>query len=161
MEAKELFPFVILLVLVGMVIGVGILVLDKTGAATYYKRTGYNDSVAILNYTGQALDWGNISNYAVYNHTTALLPSACYDINTTKGQFMYKNETTACDVIGAATFFIIYDYKDYATETAKATRAASNAVGDIASDWIGLIVTIFVLSIILFFVVRSFRPGGR
>ena len=83
MEVNQLYQFVLLIVLVGMIIGVGVLVLDK--------------------------------------------------FSTSSGV------------------------------TATASSAINNArteVANIASQWLGLIVTVAVLSIILFLVIRSFGAAG-
>lgn len=84
MELNNLYQFVLLIVLVGMILGVGVLTLDK-----------FSVSSGITDPAGDA-------------------------INATR------------------------------TELAK-----------IATDWIGLIITVVVLAIILFLVIRSFGAGGR
>jgi len=84
MEVGQLYQFALVLVLVGMIVGVGILVLDKFAAST------------------------------------GVTPAA---------------------------------------ETA--LNASRDAVGSIATDWLGLIVTIGILAIILFLVIRSFVGKAR
>lgn len=84
MELKDLYGFVLLLVLVGMILGVGVLVLDKFAA------------------------------------TSGLTANAVEAINETV-----------------------------------------NAITPIATTWLGLIVTVGVLAIILFLVIRSFAVGKR
>jgi len=154
-----LYSFVLLIVLVGMVIGIGIIVIDNIAKNVYYTRKDYNDTVTIANYTAQKLDFGNITVSAVWNDTSGALPSACYSINTTPGTFIYTNETATCDILGSTSFYVIYDFKEYDTETKAATANVRAEVANISSDWIGLIVTITILSIILGLVLLSFRPG--
>lgn len=84
MEIGQLYQFALVLVLVGLIVGVGVLILDK------------------------------------FATTTGVTPSA-----------------------------------------GEALNASRDAVGGIASNWMALIVTIGVLAIILFLVVRSFGAGGR
>jgi len=84
MEVGQLYQFVLLIVLVGMIIGVGVLTLDKFSTAS---------------------------------GVTATAGSA---INATRDE-----------------------------------------VANIATDWLGLIVTVAILSIILFLVVRSFGGAGQ
>lgn len=161
MEVKELFPFVILIVAVGMLIGIGIITLDAFGGVTYYTRSDYNDTITIANYTAQKLDYGNITVSAVWNDTFNELPSTCYEINTTPGTFIWNNGSLACDVTSASSFYMVYDFKEYATETRDATNSVSSEISNIATDWLGLIVTIFILAIILFLVIRSFGMAQR
>ena len=84
MELNNLYSFVLMLVLVGMILGVGILVLDKFAASS------------------------------------GVTPAA-----------------------------------------ESALNASRDAVGSIATDWLTLIVTIGVLAIILFMVIRSFVGKAR
>lgn len=84
MDVGNLYQFVLLLVLVGMIVGVGVLVLDKFGS------------------------------------TSGVTSSASTAIN-----------------------------------------ASRDAVGEVATTWLGLIVTIAVLAIILTLVIRSFSLGNR
>ena len=84
MEVQQLYSFTLLLVMVGLIIGVGVLVLDKFGT------------------------------------TTGIGSSASSAIN-----------------------------------------ASRDAVGDIADTWLTLIVTIGVMAIIIFMVIRSFGASGK
>jgi MFS superfamily sulfate permease-like transporter len=84
MEIGELYQFVLILVLVGMITGVGILVLDK------------------------------------FSTSSGVTPAAQTALN-----------------------------------------ASRDAVSSVATDWLALIVTIGVLAIILFLVIRSFVAKGR
>lgn len=163
---ERLYSFVLLIVLVGMVIGVGVLTMEKFSAATFYQRNNYNNSLTpTTNNTITNLDHGNITNVdKVYNGTenTIDLPSDCYSINDTPGKFLLEildNETCVWDFDNGREIWIFYDYKEYDTATSAATYGVSKELSTIATDWIGLIVTVFILSIILFFVIRSFQPG--
>ena len=155
-----LYQFVLLIILVGMIIGVGIITMDAFSSTTYYTRSNYNDTVLIANYTAQQLDWGNITVTKVWNGTTNTLNSVCYTINATPGYFIYTNQTKdTCGTDANTNFQIIYSYLDYKTATSAATANVSTEIANIASDWIGLIVTVFILAIILGLVIMSFRPG--
>ncbi len=174
-QVERLYPFVLLVVLVGMVIGVGVLTIDKIGSATYYTRTGYNESLAstdITNTTHHALNHGNITSFTkAVNQTGGItLNSRCYSVNTTEGFFQYINITLsdgtsvgddACSIVEGME--VIYSYKEYATETRDATMNSRIELAKISSDWLGLIVTVFVLAIILILVIMNFAPmaGGR
>src|SRR3990167_10886550 len=161
MELNKLGGFVVLVVMVAMIIGIGIITLDKFGTTVSYDVLNHNDSVTKANFTGQALDWGNITTVdAVWNGTTSLLPAECYTLNTTPGQFMWTNSTADCaansGAVDQTVFYIIYDAKDYNTKTAQAAAAASKEVANISTNWLGLIVTIAVLALILWLVMGAF-----
>jgi len=83
LEVNQLYQFVLLIVLVGMIIGVGVLTLDK------------------------------------FSTSSGVTATASTAINNTRTE-----------------------------------------VANIASDWLGLIVTVAILSIILFLVIRSFGAAG-
>lgn len=84
MELDQLYQFVLLIVLVGMILGVGILTLDK------------------------------------FSTSSGVTASASAAINSTRSE-----------------------------------------LSNIASDWIGLIITVTILAIILFLVIRSFGAANR
>ena len=177
-ELNKLYSFVLLIVLVGMIIGVGVITFEKTAEITYYDVTNYNDTVDLTaNNTAVQLDWGNITSVdRVVNATPSagsggILSSDCYRLeNHTsstpkgKGYFIYLNSSAACGWnanFADMDITLIYDAKNYDTETRDAMGFATTEVSGIASNWLGLIVTVFVLSIILFLVVRSFGGAQR
>ncbi len=166
-ELNQLYSFVLLIVLVGMVIGVGIITNDKIGSTTSYKRLNYNNSLTPTgNLTLTALDFGNLTKVVkVYNDTATdnTLPSTCYTINTTPGQFQVKvtdNSTCLWDFDNGRAIYVIFDYKDFATATRTAANSVVTEIANIATDWIGLIVTIMILAIVLFLVVSSFKTDN-
>ena len=161
METLENLPKVIItLVLIAMVIGVGVIMSEKFGAATSYSRTGYNDTVALtVNNTRYALDKGNITGVtAVWNSTFNLLPSACYQIFGVNGSMMYVNDTADCAVF-ANTAYVIYDYTEYATASRNVLTSTGKEISNISTQWLGLIVTMIVLSIILGYIILSMGSG--
>jgi len=155
---SKLYPFILLILLVGMILGVGILTLEKFGAATSYTRTNYNDTVTIANYTAQDLDYGNITFVSIYANGTAI-PSSCYSINSTDGHFIWTNETAVCDVVQGTNFGVMYDFKEYDTKTRASVTSSSTEIAKITTDWLGLIITVFVLALILWLVIASFGAG--
>ena len=154
MDVSKLQPFIIIIVLVAMVIGIGIITLDKMGATTFYTLNNLNESITLNgNYSLTNLGFGNVTNVdRVINSTGSSnsLGTNCWEVNMTAGQFTYKNNTDDCRE--SATVNIIYD------ATVAATRATSAEVANISSSWMGLIITIVVLAIILGIVLVSFSP---
>lgn len=164
MDYKELYPFILLLVSLGMLIGIGVLTLDKFGTSTY--TTAYNnDSLLASEVIGNNTVIKLANSYllqviSVKNATQGTLPTACYSVHLENGQYTFINQTPDCSP-NPTNVSVYYSYK-YFGEYRNATNFARDEVGNIASNWLGLIVTVFILAIILFFVIRSFGAGmGR
>ena len=160
--------FVLLIVLVGMLIGIGVLMMDKFGAVTYYTILDHNQTVAtasIDNASHVDFDYGNISSLAIWNQTKDVFPAICYQVNATatgKYSFQLTNTTAptdepSCEILGVIN--LIYDSKEYDTATRDATFSIGSEISGIATNWMGLIVTVAVLAIILGLVLIAFRPG--
>lgn len=156
MEVEKLMPFVILMVLTGMLLGVGLVIFEKFGSATYYSDSNNNSLTRGANMTKTSLAWGNISNTALWNGTVSTIPSECYVLDETAGTFNFTNTSAGCDFI-ADTIYLVYDYKNYATETAAAMTSVIGETDNISSDWFGLIITVFVLALILGLVIVAFQ----
>ena len=160
-KLKELYGYILLIIMLGFLIGVGVFMSDKLGSINYYTINNYNDTVTLAANASQALDRGNITTATVWNGTANILLSDCYELNGTKGTFVYYNDTLNCNVAASdSSFYIIYNYKDFATATRNAMASVTSEVSGIATNWLGLIVTIIVLSLIIFLIARSFFMGG-
>lgn len=157
MELKDLYPFIIGLILVSMLVGIGTLTLDKFGTVTYNTDTVTNESLTWgVNNTETALGHGNITGITsvyIVNHT--LIPSTDYSLNdSTLGEIAFlSNETVE---MGNSTK-VTYVYKEYGTTTNTAMRNVTDALTAIPSTWLGLIVTVVVLALILGIVITSFQ----
>jgi len=162
MEINKLYSFVLLLILVGMVLGVGVLVLDKFSSTTFYTITGKMDSITPTNGSHTALSYGNITaTTSVINATDGItFPASCYTVYA-NGTFFLNVENNATCVYSGYDLNVTYNAKDYATATRDATTSAGGEVSNISTNWLGLIVTVAILSIVLFLVVRSFGGGMR
>lgn len=174
-DVKRIPDFVLLIVMVGLVLGAGIIVVDKLGETSFYQRNNYNISLTnTTNNTARSLTYGNLTSTDSVklrlNQTT--LDSSCYDINTTKGFITIKNEgadsATCHNVAGGANttglvaadpiinLSVVIDFKDFNTKTKTATKATVTELGKIPTDWLGLIITIVVLAIIITIVIKAF-----
>ena len=156
MEVKNLYPFVLIVILVGMVLGVGILVLENFGAAV-------KDSTDVVNESNTFIGAGvstttnddvtamtEISNGTV-TCTTFNTAIAC--ANWTKPGVMSLSHTTFTD--WTANYNVSYTY-DADTDAYTASADTVTAMAAISTTWLPLIVTIAILAIILVLVVRSF-----
>jgi len=155
METKALYPFVLMLVMTGMIIGVGLLMFDKFGTAA--KTSG----VSILNEEQAAVD--NViylNNHPVSgivqmkNKTDPghLIPAAAYNLTKDSGKVVINGTQWG----GAYSVYVNYTGSVNSSSTV-ALAQTSTAVGSISSTWLALIVIVVVLSIVLGLVVRSFN----
>lgn len=172
MEVKNLYPFVLLIVLVGMLIGVGVLMFDRFGAQAYTDYTILNDSFTANNNTEALartnLGYGNLTVVtAVYNnsnHSTVI--TSCFPTmyqtrnyqNLSIGSLVFvHNLSTLCHGISnGSTIFAAYTFRNYESAAKVASDNMRTEVGNISSNWLGLVITVVILSIILFLVVRNF-----
>lgn len=152
METDSIFPFVLLLVTVGMILGVGILVLDIFGDAAKTDGTASLESIVIA-YTGTTTN-DEVSAVAFFGNatlnTTTITATNSY-VNFTEGGVISVNRTHYPN----DTYTITYTY-DKDSEATTTTTSVVSALGSISSTWLPLIVTIAMLAIILTLVIRSF-----
>ncbi len=158
MEIKYLQGFVLMLVFVGMLLGIGVLVIDKFGRAT-------RDTVEITE-SGKNLSTGS----ALTLGQTYCLSLVSLDNGTTTFS-LDTNNLTFTDADSCAISYstvstcnnprcnITYKY-GRVTSAATSMLNVNSAITPIASTWLTLIVTVAVLSIILGLVISSFAGGG-
>jgi hypothetical protein len=159
-ELGGLYGFVLMLVLIGMILGIGILIFDKFGSATYNTVTITNDTVTWLPNADEALDHGNITSFtSLVNGTSVAVPSSNYTVYNVNGSIaMLDNSTTMNETM---TAYATYTYKEYATTTQSTMSSMVTTTSPIATTWLPLIVTIVILAIILTIVIRSFAQTRR
>jgi len=146
MEPKDLYGFVLLIILVSFIIGVGVLALDKLGDSQTTATTTTNESVVFAGGTG----------------TTAFNDVSALGANIYNGSDVWNGATfTGAGVIthntsaAAGTYNVTYTHQT-ASVTSAATDDVSGEITLIATSWLGLIITIFVLAIIIAMVIGSF-----
>ena len=160
MEMKYLQSFILLLLFIGMLLGVGVLTLDK------FQRAVRTETTVIS--TGQNLSVTGTSDFSeeycldvtsVANSTTTYV-LADYNVTFSNADdciVSYSGFGSDCS-LGLCN--ITYTY---GADTASATSGVNTiaAITPIASTWLSLIVTVFVLAIILELVIRSFSGKSR
>ena len=157
MEVKDLYGFTLLLVLVGMVLGVGVLVLDKFSLSVDQVAVN-NESFIVPNQTETAsLTGSNIVSFTkVVNAAGTAWNTGNYTVDLVAGSITVNDNRTTCTT--ASTCFAYYTWARTTGASSVAIGQARDVVGDIPELWLPLIVTIAVLAIILVLVIRSF--GG-
>lgn len=161
MEANQLIPSVLLFVLVGMMVGVGVLALDKTANAAKVSSNVVDETVVVATGTATATydDWTALTDFANINGSISEGNfTKNVDVNWTVGGVIVVNRGKITD--GNANLTYTYDADTTATTTLQAGR---DEVGKVATVWLGLVITILILAIIITLVVKSFgNPGdGR
>lgn len=154
MEYKNLSFFVLIILLVGLIAGVGVLVLDRFGSTVTDTTTVTEESITITSQTGSTTyaDQGVTSVSWIGNSTL----NCSLNSNPECGNF-----TSAGVITLNATFHdgstmnvtYVYEANSSTTDSAHFSR---DAVADIPEDWMSLIVTIGILAIILGLVLASF-----
>lgn len=155
-EFKDLPKIVLMLVLVGLIIGVGVLVLDKFSTASKNHLT-YLENVTITAKSGTLTKTSGFTGVNFLRNASNTTQTYTYgtQVNITAAGAV----TTSSDFTGG-TLETNYTY-DSTSATSTAVDAATSATGGIANNWLALIVTVVVLAIILWFVVGSFSGYQR
>ena len=154
MDTNELTPFVYLLVLIGILLGVGVLVFGELGSASRDETVVTNESVtlsasAFVTVNSPLLAVASIENAtAKFVYPTHLNFSSDGKVNVTA-----LNGSTG-------TYLLTYTY-DAPSPTTHVMSNSTGAIAPIADTWMGLIVTIAALAIILGLVIRAFAGRDR
>lgn len=164
MELKDLSGFVLLIVLVGMLLGVGVLTLNKFADATYYTSRANETINGMNNLSDQTYEVikGNFSatpDIVLQNQTGETLTTYTFVENTTDGNRAYLAPTfnnASTNGTFSDEVYILFNYKNFNTITKTTLDESSTEVGNISSNWIGLIITVMILALILVLVIGSF-----
>lgn len=159
MKYTALPTFVVMLVLIAMLVGVGVLTFSKFGSAAKESTVITNESFTVPA-EAVTLAHGNITSWLyVLNATGDVWGAGNYSVDTTTGVFNNTGNESGC--VDKDTCYAYYTYDEYNTETMTAASAAGTAVGDISNTWLTLIVTIGLLAIIIGMVVAGFMLRKR
>ena len=147
MEIKDLTGFVLLIVLVGMLLGVGIVIFDKFGDLSSETATVTNESVTVTANAGSLTGSSilTVTRFAdnVTEISSGILTNETITWNSVAGSFVTDTNWTA-----ATTYYVDYTYdKDSTTTTTMASL--SSAVSPIAATWLPLIIVVAILAIVL------------
>lgn len=149
MDVQKLMPFVMTLLLVGMIVGVGVLTLDKFSTAVKYSGGVANETVAMT--AGK----GTTANDELIAMTSgAILPNGTA-VTLTINDAVQGKIALATPASYTGNVYTGYTYKTD-SPTTTALNSAKTSVGDIAEDWMSLVVTIAVLALILAMTVVGF-----
>lgn len=160
MNYNKLYPVMIILVLTALLIGIAVVMFDKTKVGFADNVVG-NESVTLVldtavdfsqNYVTSVTFVGNGSD-TCSNYTTSTLSEETVSI--TAG----SNTTVQDGCVGDMD--VEYKYYDVSQKAPETMGYSTTEIGKIASDWLGLIVTVIVCAIILFLILQGFNPKKR
>ena len=161
MEWNKLPTIVLTLILVGLIVGVGVLTLDKFGAATKESTIITNESFTVpaANAT-VTLSNGNITAFTkILNASGDTWDSGQYSVDLSAGTINNTGNSGACT--NGSTCYAYYTYDEYDTSANTALGNSRDAVGDVSNTWLSLIVTLLMLAIIMYLVISGFVFGKR
>ena len=157
MEFKELPQAIITIVIIGLVIGIGVIVLDQFGAAAKESTITLNESITIASHTGTPTNDDIISIQYFNNLTTFVISNN----ETTSTILNITGQDKDTVVLGGGfidgVYNISYTY-DADSEASIAADSTRDAVDDFVT-WLPVIIIIIAAAIILGLVMRSFTKA--
>lgn len=162
MEIKNLYPFVLLMVLIAMLLGVGLITLENFGKYARTSTTVTNEQIIASNLTCVQLAQNYITTEGarITNSSSGTDITSCFTWDKTgkfNGDCLTLDETVSatCNLYNASTVNVSYAFGATSSATTASTNV-STELGGIGTNWFGLIITIAILSIIIALVVQSF-----
>jgi len=152
METNQIPQLVLFLVLAGMLLAVGILTLGKFSTTVRDSVTVTDEQVTMTAAAGTTAH-GNITAWTSFYNATNSSDTYTLELGTNVTAASGAI-TTAENISGTWNVSYVYDEEGDASTT---TNEVVEAVKPIASDWMPLIVTVAVLSIVLILVLKSFK----
>lgn len=153
MEVKHLSAFVLMIVITGMILGVGVLVMNSFSTGIMDSESVINETIAMTSQTGQTANT-NVTSLTFFGNgnETFTIPT---DVNVSYPGIITGNSTIADGDYNAS-----YSYKQ-STRSSVTIDNVVDSLAPIATTWFGLIITISILGIILTLVIRSFVGKDR
>jgi len=161
MDIQKMLPFVVMLILVAMVVGVGVLIMDKFDASQYATATVVNDSFTVPVVNGTVdLGSGDMESFtSIHNSSGAAFNSTKYTVNLEKGTVFFSAVAAPC--LNGSTCYADYVDRTHTATTNLVFQGNRDALSSVATDWYSIIIIVGVCAIILFLVIRAFSMRGR
>lgn len=161
MEPKDLLKIVMVFFVVGILLGVGLIVLDRFGDAAKTRTNLINETVAISSGTGttandEVTTLTSVEN--VTNHTLVIGNSDGAQVNWTADGVLTVDSATGHVADGSYNVTYTYDADSTATTAIGSTETA---LSTISSTWIPILVIIMIVGIILGLVLNNFANQRR
>ena len=156
MQLNDMAPAVLTIVLIGIVIGVGIITLDRFGVAVKTSTPIINETIAITSGTGQTTN-DDLTSLSYFGNSTPISTDMTTIVITEQVNWTNTGAITinTGNFSTDGNFDISYVYdRDSAATTA--VFSARNATDDFVT-WLPVIIIIIAAAIILGLVLGSFR----
>lgn len=158
MEAKNLLPIVLIVILTIILTAMSVLILDKMGVAAKTNTYKFNEVVAFSstpNPSGTTANDDVTSIVSIYNSTGMLIPVANYTRNwTSAGAIKIEGQWTNQNY--NVTYY--YDADSASTTSFWNGRDATTTVN---TQWMSILILIVVSSTIISMLLGSFARTGR
>lgn len=157
-ELGKLESFIFILFLVGMILGIGVLTFDKFSDASATNTYVNEDSFTWVNNTNITLNFTDITTFTGVWNLTDYLDSSYYNSDAViSDSILQLNEPNGSQPCSNGTIcYAEYYYDDVNVKVQTVMNGTVDAVSPIASDWMPLLVTVFILTIILSLIIFSF-----
>lgn len=159
---KDLFGMVIMILLAAIMIGAGVLSLDKMAFNVPNVGVIVNESLAVVNNTNIKLSYGNLTRWnGIINVSSATLGSSQYSIYMTNGSVTIdiQGENSTCG--DGDTCYASYEYNNYMTPANSVLQTGRDEVGNISVNWLGIVITIAMVGLLIGLLVTSFLVNRR
>lgn len=149
METKNLYSLVYMVMAVGLILGVGILVLDYFSDSVKVSST-ISEMVTISTRAGTTAndEVSAVTSFGNVTYSCSPINVACVNVSASGA---ISTNTTFTN--GNFTLVYTYDKDTYGTTT---LSNVIGAISPISTTWLTLIVTVAILALILSMVIRSF-----
>ena len=158
---KDLTGFVLILVFIGMLTGVGILTLDKFGTAA--KSPSPNSETMVISSGSGSLTYDEVLTFTWFGNGTINTTNTDLTINVANAAINWTASgglTVNADNFSDGSYTAIYTYDKDTAATTQLVNART-ALAEIPSTWLTLLITIVILGIIMGVVIKSFSGKGR
>lgn len=163
METKAMFPLVIGLILAGVVLGVGVLVLQNFEETELTTTTVSAENITLINSTAVNLAHDRVIAVSLVNVTgNVTLAAANYTVGSTGLEGTYGTITLASTaaVYNGSWALITYTY-DADSGASADIDSTESAISSIASDWLPIIVIAAAAAIVLFLIMGAIGTGSK
>ena len=159
MEAKDLTALVLIVILTGLLLAVGMVVLDKFQRAARTTGTRVDTAINLSGVTGSAtLTKTYCLAVSSVDNATNSFSLTTYNVTLANADTCAITATNIpCSVPKCN---VTYTY-GITNDAATSLLDVNTAIAPIASTWLALVITVAVLAVILGIVMTSFMVGNR
>jgi len=159
MEMQKVQGFILAFLLIGVMLGIGITVIDKLGTSVRVETAVTNENRTVLLNSPMTFtnDYVTTTSVSFKNASSGTAISSAFFSFDKTGKFQASTYTLLVAGVGYnnTKVNVSYTYGDSGAATDAITES-SNAIGDFAG-WLGIIVVIIAAALIISLVITSFN----